>query len=144
MIRSARVEDAVPCALILGDFFATTAWLPRLHTPAEDLAFMRDAIGRGHVTVATENGIAVGFIGADDGWVTHLYLAPAMRGKGIGSALLDHAKRGQASLTLWCFQANEPARRFYESHGFAVVETTDGAGNEEGVPDVKYHWEAKA
>ena len=31
------------------------------------------------------------------------------------------------------------AARFYERHGFAALETTDGA-NEEGAPDVHYRW----
>jgi hypothetical protein len=33
-----------------------------------------------------------------------------------------------------------PARRFYERHGFVAVEHTDGAGNEEREPDVRFLW----
>src|SRR5512132_4210386 len=42
-------------------------------------------------------------------------------------------------LDLWTFQSNVGARHFYEWHGFAALETTDGA-NEEGAPDVHYRW----
>jgi len=28
----------------------------------------------------------------------------------------------------------------YEARGFSSVEETDGSGNEEGEPDVLYHW----
>jgi GNAT superfamily N-acetyltransferase len=45
-----------------------------------------------------------------------------------------------AGLELWTFQVNESARRFYERHGFTEVEHTDGAGNEEREPDVRYAW----
>jgi hypothetical protein len=44
---------------------------------------------------------------------------------------------------LWTFQANAPARRFYERHGFGAVEFGDGSGNEEGEPDVRYVWEPR-
>jgi hypothetical protein len=40
----------------------------------------------------------------------------------------------------WVFQQNERARRFYEAHGAAAVEFTDGSGNEEKTPDVRYRW----
>ena len=36
--------------------------------------------------------------------------------------------------TLWVFQSNTRAIRFYERHGFVEVERTDGAGNEERSP----------
>ena len=42
--------------------------------------------------------------------------------------------------SLWTFQKNEGARRFYERHGFDAVELTDGSGNMEREPDVRYAW----
>jgi membrane-anchored protein YejM (alkaline phosphatase superfamily) len=54
---------------------------------------------------------------------------------------VELAKRRQPSgLQLWTFQVNGTARRFYERHGFLAVESTDGSGNEEGDPDVRYVW----
>jgi hypothetical protein len=35
---------------------------------------------------------------------------------------------------------NVGARCFYERHGFTAVEMTDGAGNDERQPDVRYAW----
>lgn len=139
-LRPARVEDAVPCARILGDWFTATEWLPRLHTPAEDLAFLRGLIGRNGVTVADRGGIATGFLARDGAQVTHLYVDAPLRGQGIGRALLHAAQTVQDPLWLWCFQANSGARAFYERHGFVATETTDGADNEEGVPDVRLDW----
>ena len=43
-------------------------------------------------------------------------------------------------LQLWTFQRNLSARRFYEARGFALVEQTDGARNEEKEPDARYLW----
>jgi len=36
---------------------------------------------------------------------------------------------GIDALELWCFQANERARRFYEARGFRPIRFTDGADN---------------
>jgi hypothetical protein len=41
---------------------------------------------------------------------------------------------------LWTFQRNAQARRFYEARGFACIEETDGAGNEEKEADARYLW----
>lgn len=59
----------------------------------------------------------------------------------LGDRFVALAKqRRPDGLQLWTFQVNGPARRFYERHGFAAVEETDGAGNEEREPDVRYVW----
>jgi len=49
-----------------------------------------------------------------------------------------------AGLQLWTFQVNDEARRFYGREGFVEVEHTDGAGNEEGEPDVRLEWRPPA
>jgi len=85
------------------------------------------------------NGIGAAMV-LKDGWIDHLHVEPGWTGQGLGSLLVAFAKeRCPASLELWTFQSNAGARRFYESHGFAVVETTDG-DNEEEAPDVHYRW----
>ncbi len=45
-----------------------------------------------------------------------------------------------AGLQLWTFASNVRAQRFYERHGFVVVERTDGSGNEEKAPGLRYRW----
>jgi len=69
-------------------------------------------------------------------------VAPAAQGRGLGARLLGLAQARAASLELQVFQRNQPARAFYERHGFRLVGTTDGAGNEEREPDARYRWEA--
>jgi putative acetyltransferase len=64
---------------------------------------------------------------------------------GAGTQLIDAAKAsGIGALELWCFQANERARRFYEARGFHAIRFTDGAQNEEHMPDIRYRWELRA
>ncbi|MEU7901572.1 GNAT family N-acetyltransferase [Actinoplanes sp. NPDC049118] len=77
----------------------------------------------------------------DGGWVDQLYVAPGLTGRGLGSRLIELAKsRRPAGLQLWTFAANTGAQRFYLRHGFAVAEATDGSGNEEKAPDVRFVW----
>jgi hypothetical protein len=59
--------------------------------------------------------------------------------------LIDAAKAsGIGALELWCFQANERARGFYEARGFRAIRFTDGADNEKRTPDILYRWELPA
>lgn len=119
------------------------AYLPALHTPEEDLAYFCAQLRERECQVAVQDDNAVGFAIFGDGWLHHLYVDPAWQSRGIGTALLSAAKsRSEIGLQLWAFQANTGARRFYERHAFVVVEETDGSGNEERVPDVRYRWDA--
>ncbi len=93
------------------------------------------------VTVATSCGIVVGYTASTPRWLNHLYVDPAWIGRGVGRALLAHAKSVLTEgFDLWTFQENDRARAFYESAGLVAVAFTDG-DNEEGQPDVKYTWD---
>jgi GNAT superfamily N-acetyltransferase len=92
------------------------------------------------VWVADLGGESVALMVLDDDWIDQLYVDPASTGRGIGGALLDHARRRRPSgLRLWTFQSNVDARRFYEERGFVAVAVTTG-DNEEHAPDVCYEW----
>jgi GNAT superfamily N-acetyltransferase len=81
----------------------------------------------------------VGMLVLNDDWVDQLYVDPALTGRGIGSQLLQTARRERPEgLRLWTFASNSGAQRFYERNGFTEVERTDGSGNEEGAPDIQY------
>jgi len=117
-------------------------WLAGLHTSAEDRAFFR-----GRVFVECEawgafDGELIGFIAFREGWIDQLYVAPDRQREGAGATLLQIAKAASSRLSLWTFQRDAGARRFYEKHGFAAVEQTDGSRNEEREPDVRYCWSA--
>ena len=53
--------------------------------------------------------------------ITHLYVAPGARGKGVGAKLLRHALAAASDsspVLLWVLEENHNARRFYEHFGF--------------------------
>ncbi len=139
-LRPARSTDAGATGEILHGFALEHDWMPELHSRAETIAFCGRMIDQDWVTVAeTDEGI-VGFLALNQSEVHSLYLAPKARGRGIGQRLLDDAKSKRAELSLFAFQLNLRACRFYERNGFAEIARSDGADNDENLPDIKYVW----
>ena len=140
-----RIADAVPAdapaiaALFAASRAAAMPWLPVLHTPDEDRAFFAAVIAAHRVRIVREAAL-LGFAASRPGWIDHLYIAPGVRRRGIGAALLADALAGAGETYLWAFQQNAAARAFYRRFGFAEVELTDGARNEERTPDVLLRW----
>ena len=89
---------------------------------------------------AFHGGAMTGIIAFRKDWIEQLYVRPNAQRQGAGSELLQVAKGAFDRLQLWTFQRNTMARRFYEARGFALIEETDGAGNEEKEPDARYLW----
>ncbi|SDW72780.1 Ribosomal protein S18 acetylase RimI [Ruegeria halocynthiae] len=143
-LRPARSLDAGATGEILHGFARENDWMPDLHSKAETIAFCGRMIDLGWVTVAMQQDKVVGFLALNEAEIHSLYLAIPARGQGIGRQLLDHAKSKRSELSLFAFQANHPARRFYERNGFAEVARSDGADNDENLPDIKYIWKREA
>lgn len=142
-VRRAVDSDAAAVAEVwLRAFTAALPGVRRAHTDDQVRSWFREVVVPDHETwVATVEGSVVGMMVVDGEALDQLYLDPAWQGQGIGGRLVHLAKRLRpAGLALWTFQVNEPARRFYERHDFVVAEYTDGHGNEEREPDVRYVW----
>ncbi|WP_334446445.1 GNAT family N-acetyltransferase [Bradyrhizobium sp. AZCC 1610] len=116
-------------------------WLAGMHTHDEDRWFYRERMFKTCTLWGTfDRDVITGMIAFHDDWIEQLYVLPEAQGRGVGTELLDVAKRASERLHLWTFQRNVRARRFYEARGFAFIEETDGARNEEKEPDVRYLW----
>ena len=114
------------------------------HTREETLAWMRHVVfATRRVWVALVDGEIAGYLSLDGDCVTGLYVAPEQQGQGIGAGLLNIAK-GEApkGLSLFVFEANTGAIRFYERHGFETLARTGGKVNDEGLPDRRMAWRA--
>ncbi|WP_170782899.1 GNAT family N-acetyltransferase [Ruegeria lacuscaerulensis] len=140
ILRPARSTDAGATGEILHGFAREHDWMPELHSHAETIAFCGRMIDQDWVTVAESDDGVVGFLALNGVEVHSLYLSAPARGQGIGQRLLDHAKAERSHLSLFAFQANGGARRFYERNGFAEVARSDGSDNDENLPDIKYVW----
>ncbi|MEU6772859.1 GNAT family N-acetyltransferase [Streptomyces sp. NPDC046759] len=144
VLRRAVPADAWAAAdVYLRSFDAALPTVTRGHTDDEVRAYIRDVVVPFHETWVAQDrdGAIVGLMVLQGELLSQLYLDPKRRGCGIGARFVALAKeRSPGGLSLWTFQVNKPAHRFYERHGFTAVEFTDGSGNEERDPDVRYVW----
>ncbi|MFI5566141.1 GNAT family N-acetyltransferase [Streptomyces sp. NPDC051740] len=143
-LRRALLPDAEAAAGVrLRSFAAALPGVVRPRSDDEVHGYFRHVLVPLRETWVAEaaGGDVVGVMVLDGGELDQLYLAPEWRGHGIGDRFVALAKeRSPEGLALWTFQVNAPAHRFYERHGFAAVRWTDGSGNEEREPDVRYVW----
>ncbi|MBQ1111857.1 MULTISPECIES: GNAT family N-acetyltransferase [Streptomyces] len=88
---------------------------------------LRDSYSPEHTSIVEAAGAFAGSVAlrpaADDRWLEHFYLSPALQGHGIGSAvlrtLLARADAERVPVRLNVLRGSA-ARRLYERHGFAL------------------------
>ncbi|MBO6719623.1 MAG: GNAT family N-acetyltransferase [Rhizobiaceae bacterium] len=92
---------------------------------------------------STENGTVAGYAYAivTKGvlWLDRLHVAPEHQGSGIADGLLQAVMVnyvGEPSISLEVIEGNNRAMRFYEKHGFDVVERKSACGSIDGVPAI--------
>lgn len=147
-MRAAKLEHAT-----LGDAAEIAAlyvaarndalpFLHRLHRDDEVRAWIRDILmPQAETWVARREGRILGFMALIGDELDQLYLHPSCYRQGIGTAFVAKAKTlSPERLRLFTFARNRRARAFYESHGFRIVDRSDGTHNEEGEPDIRYEW----
>lgn len=119
-------------------------WLRVCLTPEEDLVYFRTVmIGQQDTDLIYTDGILAGVFTSAPGWIEQFYLMETHWRRGIGSHVLRREMERQNHLQLWTFERNTRAIAFYESHGFAESERTDGSTNEEREPDIRFVWSRK-
>ncbi len=90
-----------------------------------DLAFMDNQV--------------IGMIAYNEKEISQLYIHIDYQGLGVGQTLLDNVKKQSGGrLTLYTFEVNKNAQRFYEKNGFIIIGR--GHENEENLPDIQYEW----
>ena len=145
LLRRGEPDDAGPVAEVYlrARHAAVPAIPPLVHDDADVRQWFASVVfAQREVWVAeADEETIVGLLVLEGDWVDQLYLEPSWTGRGVGSELIELAKRQRPDgLQLWAFQSNTGALRFYERHGFVAVEQTDGSTNEERSPDVRYAW----
>ena len=142
MIRKATIEDISRIAEIL-------VFVKRMNYRS---IFQNDAVSFGEIQVIPvaeqyskpeilENirvyeaeGIIEGLIRIVGKEVVELYVEHFFQGQGIGSELIEFAKKEHDVRSLWVLEKNTNAIRFYEAHGFHI---TENKMLEEGTPEYK-------
>ncbi|WP_159792774.1 GNAT family N-acetyltransferase [Puerhibacterium puerhi] len=109
---------------------------------------------RGPAWVADDGGAAVGHVALDvppeegaPAEVVRLFLAPAARGRGLATALLDHAtahaRAAGRDIVLQVMAHNADAVALYERRGWRRTGQEDAAwAAEAGLPQVTTYWYA--
>jgi predicted N-acetyltransferase YhbS len=86
-------------------------------------AFYEQLIAQGGMTVCLRGGVVVGFVDAEPGEVTRLFILPEAAGVGLGQRLLEigiaQARRDHCGPIR--LEATLNAERFYRKHGFQSV-----------------------
>lgn len=101
--------------------------------------FAEHVLGHASVHVALRDGALVGFMATTPTSVVQLYVHVDHLGQRVGTRLLELAKRrSDGVLLLYTFARNTRARRFYEGHGFEIVE--HGFEPVMQLDDVTYRW----
>lgn len=139
-IVKVRAGDGRAISTILSDWIAESKWMPNVHTIEEHKGYGAWLMKVSDVSVALAEDRVVGFMSLQDSDIQALYLSPDYRDFGIGRAFLNAAKSDVEKLGLWTFQKNTKARTFYLRNGFIEDQRTDGAGNDEKLPDIHFQW----
>lgn len=146
LVRRARLGEAeIVGAVWLAARRAAFPAIPGPIHSEDDIQrwFVEEVLPMQEVWVAEVERAVVGMLVVDAGWVAQLYVDPSCQRGGVGGMLLERAKLGSPEgLDLWTFESNVESHRFYEQHGFVLVESTDGRENEERSPDRRYRWPA--
>jgi GNAT superfamily N-acetyltransferase len=149
-LRSAVPADAEAIAQILIDVrSAFMPYAPLVHSAEEVHSWVAGVlVPSGNTVIAESSGDLIGVLASAQApscsWIDQMAVHPSHVGRGIGSVLLDHAFRVLSwPMRLYTFHANTGARRFYERHGFRVIQLTDGCANEERCPDVLYEFRGR-
>jgi GNAT superfamily N-acetyltransferase len=122
---------------------ATMPYLPRQERSQDEVTrWIEDVVLKECRTwVAGRGTQTLGYAALEEDMLEHLYLRPEARRQGIGTLLLEQAKRHSPNgLSLHVFQLNTDARAFYARHGFTELDTNDGSRNMENLPDMTLRW----
>jgi ribosomal protein S18 acetylase RimI-like enzyme len=130
VIRPATAEDAEVVARV--QIASWQAAYTHLFSPGQldaiPLAERTSFWGRFPPIVAEVEGDVVGFVAVGNGELYAIYVHPDHWGTGVGRELMRAGEGrlrelGETSVSLWVFEDNPQARRFYEAAGWS----TDGA-----------------
>jgi len=142
IIEKAVPENAQDVFQIFQSARGQMTYLPHLHTEEDTRKFIYGLVDNGTVYVAKNEKDVLGFIEVSNNFINHLYISPNYQGHGVGKKLLDFAKgKNPDGLSLWVFEENDGAIKFYEREGFKLMEKREiNPDNEEHLPDRKYFW----
>ena len=132
-IRASRPEDGQRAVEIWRAAVDATHHFLTPESRAEIDAAVQDFLPRTAMWLAVDEGDRpLGFMITSEGRMEGLFLDPAHHGKGIGRALVEHARAASPVLATDVNEQNAAALAFYEHLGF--VRTGRSETDEDGRP----------
>lgn len=101
-------------------------------------AFWADLFRTDLVWIAEVDDLIVGFCTRDDDNIGALYVIAEERGTGIGKRLLDTAKKNRDWITVWAYEENKCALRFYKREGLVKVRCE--IEKESNLMNIEHRW----
>lgn len=139
--RVALPSDAPACAEIIQAWSAETDWVPTLEDLAQTIRFWGDKFAQMPAWVAVADGRVVGVCLRDEDNIGALYVARQARGQGVGKRLLDLAKEERDWITVWAYELNTRARRFYRREGLVEIGREDETQPDgTTLVDIEHRW----
>lgn len=119
----------------------TYTFLSSAHTEDEDRNYFTNHIAANNtIWVAESEKQLMGFLAIKESYVDRLYIHPVHQRKGVGAALINHAKSlSPAGVELHTHVKNVNACAFYEKNGF-IAAKYGISPPPESEPDVEYQW----
>ena len=137
--RPAGASDGRSCAEIVRDWSVETPWLGPLNDFESVVEWWTGCLRNVDTSwVCEENGKVVGFCVRQDDNITGLYVSRDARSRRIGTHLLDMAKVDREWITVWAYEQNPRARKFYRREG--CVEISRETEERTGLVDVEHRW----
>ena len=137
-IRSGQPSDAIACVDILRNWVEETPWMPLPDERLELVDYWSGVFVNDLAWVAEMGGRIVGFCTRSDELVGALYVVPEARSAGIGKRLLDMAKANRDWISLWVYEKNKHARKFYQREG--LIEVTREIEDDSKLMWIEHRW----
>lgn len=111
-----------------------------IHSFEDHVFFLNDILKKDNkIYIGIDNNKVVGITAFNENEINQLYIHIDYQGKGLGRKFLELAKaNSKGRLTLFTFEVNHKAQRFYEKNGFKIIGRS--YENEENLEDIKYEW----
>ena len=97
----------------------------------KNFEYVKKVLPNAEIYVYLEDEKIVGFIGLNDNYIEGIFIDSKCQYKGIGTALLNKAKKLKDELTLSAYKKNTKAIQFYLKNEFKIVEKNIDKENDE-------------
>lgn len=100
---------------------------------------VKEMIPQAEIYISENSHVVDGFIGLTEDYIAGIFVDQQSRAKGIGSELLDYAKRKRERLSLQVYKKNVSAVNFYLNRDFKVA--SESLDEQTGEAEYNMLWE---